>query len=87
MNNAQLFERRTRARLRVTACFIETLTQEILYSVQCYAFAPCRDWIQEMAANAIAPRNGGRIESTFLSRAAQPLSWGVCSQTFNFITA
>jgi hypothetical protein len=40
-----------------------------------------------MTANVIAPRNGGRIESIFQLHAAQPLSWGVCSQAFNFITA
>ena len=32
-----------------------------------------------MTQNASAPRNGVRIESIFQSRAAPPLSWGVCS--------
>jgi hypothetical protein len=29
-----------------------------------------------MTQNAIAPRNGGRNESTFQLQAAPPLSWG-----------
>ena len=35
-----------------------------------------------MSPNALAPRNGGRIESTFQSRAAPPLSWGACLAAF-----
>ena len=37
------------------------------------------------AQNAIAPRNGGRIESTFQSRADPPLSWCVCFAFVQFL--
>ena len=50
--------------------------------------SPCRAVAvpKEMSGNAVAHRNGGRIESTFQSRAAPPLSWCVCSLPCIFVS-
>jgi hypothetical protein len=38
--------------------------------------------LRSIAVNAIAPRNGGRIESDFQLQARTPLSWCVCLAAF-----